>query len=178
MRQANSPRPGPGDSWAAPQPDRRAFLKQVTATAALGGSILGAVPRSGAEPPADSDADKAVKFLYDSLSDRQKKALCFDWDHKGPGGLPLRLHVTNNWAVSNTTVASLTKEQQALVEDILKSVLEPGWPEKLAQQAKDDTGKPWAEDRKIALFGTPESGRCQCILSGFHLTFQIGRAHV
>src|SRR5262249_28807087 len=38
----------------------------------------------------------------------------------------------------------------------------------------DDTGKPWAQDRKIALFGTPDGGRCQCLLTGFHLTFRAG----
>jgi hypothetical protein len=95
---------------------------------------------------------------------------------EGPGGLPLRLHVTNNWAVSSTAVAALTGEQQALVEEVLKSVLNPGWPEKLARQAQDDTGKPWKQDRKIAIFGTPGSGRCQCVISGFHLTFRAGSA--
>jgi hypothetical protein len=93
---------------------------------------------------------------------------------KGYGGLPLRLHVTNNWAVSPVKVGALTRDQQVLVEEVLKSVLAPGWPEKLARQAKDDTGKPWTEDRKIALFGNPKSGRCQCVISGFHLTFRAG----
>ena len=164
MRQDSTPVPGEGS-------DRRKFLR-TAAAAALSGSVLGTTSPSDAAP--DSDADKAVRTFYESLNDKQKKAMCFAWDHKGPSGLPLRLHVTNNWAVSNTTVASLTKDQQALVGDVLKSVLNPGWPEKLEQQAKDDTGKPWAEDRKIALFGTPESGRCQCIISGFHLTFRAG----
>jgi len=132
MQQDNSPLPGHDDTRDRARPNRRDYLKTVAATAALGGSILEAVPQSSAADAADSDADKAVRALYQALSDRQKKALCFDWDHKGPGGLPLRLHVTNNWAVSNTTIASLTKDQQALVEDILKSVLNPGWPEKLA----------------------------------------------
>jgi hypothetical protein len=157
---------------------RREFLQKVTTgatTAILGGSMLSDARRSAAATDTEeSAADKAVKALYESLSDKQKKAMCFDWDKKGYGGLPLRLHVTNNWAVSNTTVGALTKDQQALVGEVLKSVLNPGWPEKLAQQAKDDTGKPWTEDRKIAIFGTPESGPCQCLISGFHLTFRAG----
>ncbi len=166
MRKDNIPVPG-GRS------DRRSFLK-TTAAAALGGTVLGTLPPLGAAADGGDAADKAVRALYESLPAKQKKALCFPWDHKGPGGLPLRLHVTNNWAVSNTTVASLTKDQQALVWEVLRSVLNPGWPEKLARQAKDDTGKPWAEDRKIALFGTPDGGRCQCLISGFHLTFRTG----
>ncbi len=149
---------------------RREFLS--TTTAITSGAILG----SQINAAEDGGADKAVKTLYDSLTDTQRKAVCFDWDKKGPyGGLPLRLHVTNNWAVSNTKIGSLSRDQQALVEDILKSVLAPGWPEKLAQQAKDDTGKPWTQDRKIAIFGTPGSGKCQCVISGFHLTFRAGR---
>jgi hypothetical protein len=154
-------------------PDRRAFLKTL-ATGAASVAFGGARPGTGGHAEPVSPADAAVKALYEALTEPQKKAMCFDWDKKGHGGLPLRLHVTNNWAVSPTTIASLTKDQQALVDEILRSVLNPGWPEKLAQQAKDDTGKPWTEDRKIALFGTPESGRCQCVLSGFHLTFRAG----
>jgi len=101
--------------------------------------------------------------------------MCLDWDHKGYGKWPLRLHVTNNWAVSPMTVAALSTDQQALVEEVLRSVLSPGWTEKLQQQAKDDTGKHWTQDRKVAIFGTPGSGKCQCVISGFHLTFRAGK---
>ena len=104
--------------------------------------------------------------------------MCHDWDKKGYGKYPLRLHVTNNWAVSNMAIGSLTKEQQAIVEDIFQSVLHPGWPAKLHQQAKDDTGNDWTRDRKIAIFGTPGSGRCQCVISGFHLTFRAARLRI
>lgn len=151
--------------------NRRDFLRGVAAAAAAATS-----GQSLAAEPAATAADTAVKALYESLSDQQKKVMCFDWDKKGHGGLPLRLHVTNNWAVSSMKVAALGKDQQALVEEIFKSVLNPGWPEKLAQQAKDDTGQHWTEDRKIAIFGTPGSGPCQCVISGFHLTFRAGRA--
>jgi hypothetical protein len=144
---------------------RRDFLGTLAAT------VYGTTVHAAAEP---SPADAAVKALYDSLTDAQRRVMCFDWDRKGYGGLPLRLHVTNNWAVSPMKIGALTGEQQSLVGEILKSVLAPGWPEKLAQQAKDDTGQAWTEDRKIALFGTPESGKCQCVISGFHLTFRAG----
>jgi hypothetical protein len=152
---------------------RRDFLR--TAAAVVGGSLLGAASRLEAVET-DSDADKAVAALYESLLPAQRKVMCFDWDHKGPyGGLPLRLHVTNNWAVSPMAVGALTKDQQALVEAIFGSVLAAGWPEKIHQQAKDDTGQSWKQDRKIAIFGTPGSGKCQCVISGFHLTFRAGQ---
>jgi hypothetical protein len=157
---------------------RRAFLQAAAGVA--GGAILGTTP-SGLQA-AESEADKAVKGLHESLSEDQRKVMCFDWDKKGPyGGLPLRLHVTNNWAVSPMAVGALRRDQQVLVEAVFASVLESGWPEKLHQQAKDDTGTSWLQDRKIAIFGTPGSGRCQCIISGFHLTFRAGgdsKSHV
>jgi hypothetical protein len=156
--------------------DRREALRTGFAAAAC--VALSGLPEGGsccsAAPGKHSPADRAVRALYEALDARQKKAMCFDWDRKGHGGLPLRLHVTNNWAVSPVKVGALSRDQQALVAAILDSVLEPGWPEKLARQAKDDTGKPWTEDRKIAIFGTPKSGKCQCVISGFHLTFRAG----
>jgi hypothetical protein len=146
--------------------DRRHFLS-CSAGLAAG---LALAPGLRAAPLGASA--KAIKAFHDSLTEKQKKAICFDWDHKGHGGLPLRLHVSNNWAVSRWTVASFTKEQQELIESILASVLEPGWPGKLARQAKDDTGKDWTEDRKVALFGKPGSGQSQFVISGFHLTLR------
>lgn len=157
--------------------NRRDFLGSVAAAASaatVGGAMFATASQAAAAPIADGVADTAVKALYESLSEQQRRAMCFAWDHKGYGGLPLRLHVTNNWAVSDTRIGDLTGDQQALVGDILNSVLAPGWSEKLAQQAKDDTGKLWTEDRKIAIFGTPDSAACQCLISGFHLTFRAG----
>jgi hypothetical protein len=137
---------------------------------------LQALPAALAAAPVPGPSARAIKALHDSLTAAQKKAICFPWDHPGHGGLPLRLHVSNNWAVSRTTVASLTRPQQALVEEVMRSVLEPGWVEKLARQARDDTGRHWTEDRKVAFFGAPGSGRCQCVLTGFHLTLRAVEA--
>lgn len=154
-------------------PQRRDVLRtSVAAVGALMGSSFASLKT--AEP--ESAADVAVRSLYDSLNEAQRKVMCFDWDKKGGyGGLPLRLHVTNNWSVSPMVIGSLTKDQQALVQAVFESVLEPGWTEKLHQQAKDDTGRSWLQDRKIAIFGTPSSGKCQCVISGFHLTFRAGQ---
>lgn len=150
---------------------RREFLRMTAGAGTVFARALPALP--AAEPV--SLADTAVKDLYDSLGEAQRKVMCYDWDRKGPyGGLPLRLHVTNNWAVSPMAIGTLSKEQQELVHAVFESVLEPGWTEKLHQQAKDDTGKSWLQDRKIAIFGTPGNGKCQCVISGFHLTFRAG----
>ena len=146
----------------------------VAATAGAAGCALFGAGQVQAET--GTPADEAVTALYDSLTESQRKVMCYDWDAKGYGDLPLRLHVTNNWAVSPLAIGALTQEQQAIVEDIFLSVLQPPWPARLNQQAKDDTGQHWTQDRKIAIFGTPGSDQCQCVISGFHLTFRAGKA--
>lgn len=150
--------------------DRRAFLQSASTTAAalaLGSGLKADEVKKPLGPSAS-----AITAFYQSLTEPQRQAMCFDWDHKGYGGLPLRLHVTNNWGVSNRSVGSFTPAQRGLIEDIIKSVVNPGWPEKLAQQAQDDTGKHWTDDRRIAVFGKPGSGPCQVVISGFHLTLR------
>lgn len=157
--------------------DRRQFLQGLSASTA--GMLLEATsppPAQAAALATASEADRAVRALYESLDEAQRKIMCHAWDRPGRyGKYPLRLHVTNNWAVSPLAVGALKKNQQELVGAIFRSVLQPDWTEKLHQQARDDTGRDWTQDRKIALFGTPGSGRCQCVISGFHLTFRAGK---
>ena len=61
---------------------RRDFLKTVGVTAATAAASAGlplwAVPRVQAAPSRTSAAETAVKALYDTLSDAQKKAICFE----------------------------------------------------------------------------------------------------
>ena len=52
-----------------------------SAVAAIaGGAIL------GSRANAAEDADRAVEALDDSLTDVQRKAMCFEWDKKGDSG--------------------------------------------------------------------------------------------
>src|SRR5229473_52044 len=64
--------------------DRRDFLKTVgvTAAATTAGLPLWATPKIQAAPTPSSAAETAVKVLFDSLSDQQRKTVCFDWDYK------------------------------------------------------------------------------------------------
>ena len=54
----------------------------------------------------------------------------------------------------------------------MRTVMAPGWVEKLQQQAHDDSGLPWGGDQAVAIFGVPGSGTCQCVITGFHLTMR------
>ena len=64
--------------------ERRDFLRLAAATAATaaGGLLL---PQTTAAPTPKSDAETAVKALYETFSDKQKKKICFDWDYKDKG---------------------------------------------------------------------------------------------
>ena len=109
--------------------DRRDFLKTVTAAAtaaAAGGVTLWPVPRVSAAPSPSSKAETVVKALYETLTDAQKKEVCFDWDFKDSRGL-LRTHVSNNWHITKPTVDSdfFTKDQKALVLEVFKGVFNP-----------------------------------------------------
>ena len=164
---------------------RREFIKVSTA-AALGGVLASNAPAAKTSPAA---AKRAVKAFYDTLSDDQKNEICFEWDHRvdikfgrkplhrpDPDGVLLRAHVSNAWLVTPHLIGSdaYSDEQRVLIRGILDAILSPGWPEKLAQQAEDDTGQSWGGRQALAIFGTPGTKRWQCVITGFHLTLRTG----
>ena len=73
--------------------NRRNFIKSVSAiglASATGNQFAHAAPDT-------SKADEtAVKGLYESLTDAQRKEICFDWDHKDASRGLLRTFVSNN----------------------------------------------------------------------------------
>lgn len=156
--------------------DRRSFLKNVTAAAtaaASGGITLWATPRIEAAPSPKSAAETAVKALYDTLSEAQKKTICFDYDYKHPERGLLRTHISNFWAITKPFVATdfYTKDQQKLVFEVFKGIFNPDWHDKMVKQLKDDHGgKPWGSGLSCAIFGTPGSGKFEFVMTGRHLT--------
>src|SRR5262249_1759379 len=125
------------------------------------------------KPTPQSTAETAVKALYQSLSDAQKKDVCFDWDYKDSRGL-LRTHVSNNWHITKPTIDGnfFTKDQKALIFDVYKGIFNPDWHERLMKQLKDDTnGHAWGADQNIAIFGTPsDKDKFEFVMTGRHLT--------
>src|SRR5262249_2144642 len=113
--------------------DRRRFLRLTAVSAATGALGLGSVPRTAAAPAPKSPDETVVKTLYDKLTEKQKKAICFDWDHMDRERGLLRTHVSNNWQITKPHVASdfFTKEQQTLILDIFKNVFNPDWHKRL-----------------------------------------------
>ena len=64
-----------------PQHPRRAFLKQTSAMAlaATASSVL-SEPSLLAAPAPEKNAESLVTVLYESLTDKQRKQVCFDWN--------------------------------------------------------------------------------------------------
>ena len=157
--------------------DRRDFLRAVggtAAAAAAGGVPLFATARAIAAPTPSSAAETAVKGLYETLTDAQKKVVCFDWDYKDNRGL-LRSHVSNNWQVTKPHIRSdfYTPKQQAIIHDAFKGMINPDWYAKFLKQLKDDTGgKEWGAEQSIALFGTPGSEKFEFVMTGRHMTLR------
>jgi hypothetical protein len=100
-----------GNAFIKPLP-RREFLK-------LGGAALGtsgmALPVVAAKP--QKTPETLVKILYDSLDEKQRKVICFDWNHLDKKRGLLRTRLENNWKITNPTIDSkfYTADQKALL---------------------------------------------------------------
>ena len=184
----------PSDSPISPQSSsRRQFLS--ASAAVLGGAIAGTSSlraQSSATKRPRNGSHEVMAELYHSLSAEQRKAVCFDWDYRvdikygrkplhfaDPNGVLLRTHMANAWKITPQLLASdfYTDAQRALVPEIMKTVLAPGWTEKLQKQGAEDYGGKWGEDQAIAFFGAPDAEHFQCLVTGFHLTLRAGSGH-
>ncbi len=167
--------------------DRRDFMRTLGTTAAAGaaaGPLLFAVPRVKAAPSPRSAAETAVKGLYDTLTDEQKKVICFDWDYQDRRRGLLRTFVSNNWQITPKHIKSdfYTKKQQDIIHDIFKGIINPEWYKKFLKQLSDDTGgQPWGAQQSIAIFGKPGSDKFEFVMTGRHMTIRADgntEAHV
>lgn len=161
-----------------PDCDRRDFLRTVggaAAAVAAGGIPLFATPKATAAPTPKSAAETAVKGLYDSLTETQRKEICFDWDHKDKDRGLLRTFISNNWHITRPAIRSnfYTKKQQDIIHDVFKGLIHPDWYARVLKQLKDDTGgKEWGEQQNVALFGKPGEGKFELVMTGRHMTLR------
>ena len=94
---------------------RRSFLKTAVAAAAAGsmGTSAWGAPAAGSSVQGANPSEKAILALYRTLSDEQRRAVCFDWDYRvdirygrkpltipDPNGVTLRTHVSNAWLIT------------------------------------------------------------------------------
>lgn len=147
----------------APNMNRRDFVQ------AVGGAALaaGLFPRfASAAPKSDSPAETAVTHLYKSLTEKQRGEICFPFDHER------RRTINANWHVTKPGIGTdfYTKDQQALIHEIVKGVTsEDGYERFLKQMEYDDGG---IRNYTVGIFGEPGTGNFQCMMTGRHLTLR------
>lgn len=149
--------------------DRRQFLKGVGGAMALGATapLWSGLPGAYAAPTHSSAAETSAQKLYSTLSDAQRKTICFPYEHE------LRKRISANWHVTKPTIADdfYNAEQRALIREIVqKATSEEGFQKLLAQTEYDDGG---LQAFSVAMFGQPSEGRFEFELTGRHLTLRV-----
>ena len=148
--------------------DRRKFIK-AAGTAAIASAATPLLFDSrivhGA-PSTRSQAETVVGQFYDTLSSEQRKVVCLPFDHE------LRRRISPNWHVVEPLIGSdfYNKDQQRLIDNIVRQVTSADGYELLIEQMNDDDGG--IENYSVAIFGKPGDGKFQWELTGRHLTLR------
>lgn len=169
MTQVNEPCPVCDDN----ELPRREFL--MVGAAILAAPAFATAKASAAPPAPTSVAETAVKGLYDSLTDEQKKEVCFSWDYVDPQRkVPLRSVVTPNWQITKHKIRSdyYSTKQQHLIHDVFKGLINPDWHAKFEKEIKDDCNGPFGKEHSIAIFGTPGTKPFEMVITGRHMTLR------
>ena len=149
---------------------RREFLKYSAAALGFASPAL-KLPMASAnerKPP-----ETLVKVLYDSMNQKQKKAVCFDWDYMDPKRGLLRTRLENNWKITRPSIQSgfYTGEQKNLMREIFLGMTHPDWHERYDKQLKDDVGG-FGRNQSIAIFGKPGTAEFEFVLASRHMTLR------
>lgn len=154
---------------------RRDFLMGVggvAVAAATGALTIPAVARAAAAASSDlRAADPLVAHLYQSMTDAQKSAVCFGWDH------PRRLMVDNNWHIVPQKIGQFfTPDQQDVILQIFKGAhANEEWVQKRMKQLQDDDNG--IKNYSIAIFGKPGTEQYEWVMTGRHLTLRVDGGH-
>lgn len=145
---------------------RRDFLKTgavLGAAAAAPGLLTPA--RAGQPIATKAKSETLAGTLYKSLSDEQRKKVCFAFDH------PLRSKVDNNWQITDKSITEFfSKDQQEMIRQIFLGLHSPEYAETVMNQVVHDSGKEGFGGCSIALFGEPGTGKFEFVLTGRHCT--------
>lgn len=142
---------------------RRRFL-QTTATAALlpFGAVTEAADRLKRANAHSSET--LVGTLYKSLTEEQRKLICFPFGHE------LQSKIDNNWFITKARLHQFSKDQQDLAREIFLSLHSEEYAKPVLAAVEHDNGEKGLGDCSIALFGEPGTGKFQFVLSGRHVT--------
>jgi hypothetical protein len=162
------------DCESSSEVSRREFLRSAGAAAL----VVGAAPlvARGADAIAPGSTPETVtKLLYESLSDAQRKEICFAWDYVEDSGDKrglLRTRISNNWNITKPTIASdfYNKDQQAMIKHIFENLIQTDWHKRIYKQLEDDA-QGYGEQQSIAMFGKPGE-KFEFVMTGRHMTLR------
>ncbi len=149
---------------------RRTFLQQSAAIAAASTALPRLARGAGASP---ATAESLVKVLYESLKPEQRAQVCYDWNFADPKRGLLRTRVANNWMINDQEINSAfyNGEQKEIIRKIFEGIINPEWHAGFDQQMEDDCGG-FGEEQSIAIFGQPDQGQFEFVLTGRHMTLR------
>jgi hypothetical protein len=149
-------------------PSRRDVLWRAAGMAAAGAAassgLLGRIARAadagGGASASAPVSETLVAQLYGSLTDEQRKAVCFGFDD------PLRSKVDNNWFIVKQSIGKLfDKDQQALIHDIFMDLHSEEYAKRVYDQVEHDNIDDGGFSAcAIALFGEPDKSSPQADL--------------
>jgi hypothetical protein len=159
--------------------DRRDFIRTISTGVAgvVAGASLLSPSRILAAPTATSSntkpAESLVQELFATLTDDQKKAMTFAWDHGAESGMPTRLKTYNAPPLRKRLGEQFTKPQQELIRSTLKAILSGDEAfDRLARGGNWD-GAGSFEGNGVAIYGDPSSKQqFSWIFAGHHLTLR------
>ena len=157
------------DCESAAPVSRREFIKTAGAAAVAVGAMP-LVARADVSIAKDATPETVTQLLYESLSDGQKKEICFAWDYTEPERGLLRTRIANNWKITEPNITSdfYTNDQQAMIKHIFEGIIQPEWHERIYKQLEDDAGG-YGEEQSIAMFGKPGE-KFEFVMTGRHMT--------
>ena len=134
-----------------------------------GTRALAAQASAGPSVAGGATSETLAAQLYKSLTDEQRKTICFPFDH------PLRKKVDNNWHIVKQPISeALDKDQRALVRDIFIEMHSEEYASKVVQQVEHDNadeGGGGFEGCAVALFGEPgANSKFEFVFTGRHVT--------
>ena len=144
---------------------RRDFVRVLGGTAIAAAPLVGTVAAAKKKKKAVT-AETAVTELYATITETQKKMICFGFDHA------LRKKINANWAITKPSIGDdfYTKEQRVLIDRIVRGVTSEDGYGQFMQQMEDDAGG--FSEYHIAIFGKPGTGKFEFELTGRHLTLR------
>jgi hypothetical protein len=153
---------------------RRDFIaKSAAAVTAVVSSAALKDTLADSSPQTEDVSAGLVRQLHATLTPMQQAKMCFDWNHKTNEHGILRTHLRANWQINPHAVFSdfYNNDQQELIEAIFWSLYNPEWKTKIQKQLRDDSDG-FGKGHSIALFGNPQDGPFELVLTGRHLTIR------